>query len=645
MRFENDVSGDFNLKLQSQEKLMLADFLINQFSDAAFCLNVNAQFIYVNDATCRMTGYSREQLLCMKLGDIEETCTTKVWSQRWMQIQQRAFSLKTSYQTKLGVKISVLTTLNYVKYQDNEFACCYVQQQEVAYSQNSKSQPNQEQSLSAQYKNKEAELQTSLAVLRSTLESAPNGIMAVNYEGEMLYYNRRFVEMWQLPESLIMNRRCPRCKAFYESQVKDADTFRRLVWEVSSQSDFESYDVIELKDGRVFAHYSRPQKVDNKIIGRVWSVWDISQSKRTEEAIRLNEVRFRTLAETTESLIFLIQGNRICYVNPAAEKLTGYSKEEITFNFDVRQLIKNKKVRKLDSNADNTCQEYQEIQILTKSGIERHLACTVKEIKNALDFKSEESVELITGIEITDYKLAESELRQALEQAKQLSELRARFVSMVCHQFRTPLNVVSFSNSLLRQNGNKLSGEKKLTLIDRIQSSVEQISSLLDEILLLGKADAAKLEFKPAFIDLVGFCYDIIAKLEMTSSKHNINYVHAEEQILAYLDKKLLELILTNLLDNAIKYSPNGGEVNFQISHQENAYLFKIKDVGIGIPENELKLIFDPFYRGINVKKMPGTGLGLSIVKTLVDLHNGEILVDSKLGVGTTFTVILPSVQ
>ncbi|NJL10731.1 MAG: PAS domain-containing protein [Calothrix sp. SM1_7_51] len=164
MKFEYSISSDFNsrLILQSQEKFVLADFLINQTVNPAFCLDANAQFIYVNDATCRMLGYSREQLFCMKLCDVEETCTTIVWLQRWSQVEQeRPFSFKTCYQTNLGLKISVLMTLNYVNYEGTEFACCFVQPEVADFEGVKKdvkariyisSQQNSQQSLSVKYK-------------------------------------------------------------------------------------------------------------------------------------------------------------------------------------------------------------------------------------------------------------------------------------------------------------------------------------------------------------------------------------------------------------------------------------------------------------------------------------------------------------
>ena len=159
---------------------------------------------------------------------------------------------------------------------------------------------------------------------------------------------------------------------------------RCSIWDMPSQSDKESYDLVELKDGRILAHYSEPQRLDNKIIGRVWSIWDITESKRTEEALKVNEARFRTLAETTDASIFLVHNRNICYVNRAAETLTGYRKKELLSNFSINNLIKSKKLRQVNKQDGVAFCEYQEMQIVTKSGKERWLACTVEVLDEVL---------------------------------------------------------------------------------------------------------------------------------------------------------------------------------------------------------------------------------------------------------------------
>ncbi|MEH2118469.1 scytonemin biosynthesis sensor histidine kinase [Nostoc sp.] len=649
-------SGEYTLArsnnqwaLQPEVEMKFAHLLINQTVDAAFCLGANAQFLYVNDATCLMTEYSREELLSMRLHDIDVDFSLHNWSDI---ISQGSLTFKSRYRTKRGRIFLVEISISYVKDQAMEFGCAFAREKtdEIVELSVQKwtdelrdAKDNLQQEFS-QLKAKEVELETSLSLLRSTLESTAIGIVAVNFEGDILSLNQKFVEMWQIPESLILSKKCPQSKTFFENKLKDPQAFNRFIWEVSSQSDFESYDILELKDGRVFAHYSKPHLLEDKIIGRVWSIWDITKSKQTEEALRLNAARFQTLAETTDASTFLIQGTQLCYINPAVEKLTGYTKEELLTGFELRRLIKSKKRRQVRNQSEASNFEYQEINILTKNGTERWLACAVAMLDGVLDFGGN-PVELIAGIDITDYKYAELGLNQALEQAKQLSELRARFLSMVCHQFRTPLNIVSFSNSLLKEEVDKRTQKKIQPLLDHIQKATEQLGQMLDDILFFSKAESAKINFQPKPLELVQFCNDLIAQMQMSLSQNPIDFVSADKSLTACIDKKLLEPILKNLLDNAIKYSPSNMAIELKLYCKNKKLIFQVKDMGIGISVADQQRIFEPFYRGSNIDHIPGTGLGLSILKTLVDLHQGQVSVESQISVGTTFTVMFPLIK
>lgn len=638
---------------QREQELTYGLFLINQSVEAAFCLGANAEFLYVNNATCRMSEYSREELMSMTLLDLDVDFSLQDWSKQWRSLRRQGSLTYTSrYRTKGGRLFPVEINISYVEQLGKELICAFVKERgdriQLVTDQQKAKLLNLEENLEqevVEYQKTESQLATSLWVLRSTLDSTANGILAVNFEGEILCYNQKFMDMWQLPSSVGISKKCQRAKAFFESQVKDPELFRRAVWDMPSQLNTESYDLVELKDGRIFAHYSEPHRLGNKIIGRVWSIWDITESKRTEEALKLNEARFRTLADTTDASIFLIQNQNICYVNRAAEVLTGYTQKELLNNFSIDQLIKSKKLRQVRKQDEAAFCEYQEMQIVTKNGLERWLACTVEVLDGVLDF-GHTSVELLTAIDITDYKQAESELRQALEQAKRLSELRERFVSMLCHQFRTPLNVVAFSADLLRRHLHQWTEEKNRSYLDLIQTAVKQISELLDEILLFGQAEEAKLKCEPRLIDLNQFCRDIVVQLQLAGgNQRTINFVSQGICTSAYLDPKILQHVLTNLLSNAVKYSPSEGEVIFELYCQNENVIFQIKDVGIGIPAVDQQQIFEPFYRGSNVDDIPGTGLGLSIVKTLVELHGGQVTVASEVGAGTTFTVRLPSIK
>lgn len=635
------IESDSKLELQTEEE-SFAQVLINRAVEPAFCLAVNGQFIYVNDATCRMSEYSREELLSMTVDEIDIDFSPQVWSELWL-LKSESLTFESRYRTKTSQILKVEVTLSYVNHQGKKFICAFAREKndEVVFLQQyADKSKNCHEDL-------QNELKTSLSLLHSTLESTSIGILAVNLKGEIVCYNQKFMDMWQLPTTINISKKYNRskAKAFFEAQVKDLEVFRSCVWEMSCQSDRTGYDLVELKDGRIFAHYSQPQRSGEKIIGRVWSIWDVTESKRTEERLRLNEARFRTLAETTEAGIFLVQGKHLCYVNPAAEVLTGYTFNELLTDFNLDKLILSKNPRQVNKQEEAANGEYQEMQILTKNGTQRWLVCTTALLDGMFDFAGK-PVELITAIDITDYKQAEFERSRALEQTKRLSEQKERFVSMLCHQFRTPLNIVSFSADLLKRHIHKWTEEKKGSYFDLIQDGIKQISHLLDDILLFGKTEAAKLEYQPTEIELNQFCGDIVSQVQLANSnQQSINFVSEDNCTTAYFDSKMLQHILTNLLSNAIKYSPADNSVTLKLCCSDENIIFQIQDAGIGISVEDQQQIFEPFYRGGNIDNIPGTGLGLAIVKTIVDLHGGEIAVESQVGVGTTFTVRLPSVK
>jgi len=238
---------------------------------------------------------------------------------------------------------------------------------------------------------------------------------------------------------------------------------------------------------------------------------------------------------------------------------------------------------------------------------------------------------------------AEAEIRKALEKEKELNELKSRFISMVSHEFRTPMATILFSAGLLETYSAKWSEEKKQVHINRIQSAVQHMTNLLNDVLLIGKAEAGKLEFNPHPINLESFCQELLEDVKLTDkNQHQIIFTSEGVGESAKMDEKLLRHILSNLLSNAVKYSPANTTINFHLQCPDKAAIFKIQDAGIGIPPEDLTHLFEPFHRATNVGTIQGTGLGLAIVKRSVDLHGGEITVQSEVGVGTIFIVKLP---
>ncbi len=234
-----------------------------------------------------------------------------------------------------------------------------------------------------------------------------------------------------------------------------------------------------------------------------------------------------------------------------------------------------------------------------------------------------------------------------LLKAKEINQLKSEFVSMLSHDFRSPLTTIMLATGLLQNNDHQLSKEKKLNNFGLIRSAINDMARLLDEVLLICQADAGKLKCKHAPLALEGFCRKLVEEAQLSMRQKDLTLIfncHGELGDSLW-DESLLRHILVNLLTNAIKYSPVGSTVWFELIGQEKTVTFRIQDQGIGIPQEDQKQLFEPFYRANNVETIAGTGLGLTIVKKCVETHGGEISLESQEGVGTTFTVTLPLVK
>ncbi|MFN6463124.1 MAG: hybrid sensor histidine kinase/response regulator [Nostoc sp. DedVER02] len=234
-----------------------------------------------------------------------------------------------------------------------------------------------------------------------------------------------------------------------------------------------------------------------------------------------------------------------------------------------------------------------------------------------------------------------------LVKANELNQFKSEFVSMLSHDIRNPLNTILLAAGLLQNQDERLTKEKKQNHLQMIRSAIKNMAKLLDEVTFIGKADSGRMGYELICIDLEAFCRQMVEEVRLIANEKHLTLVFASCGKLeeALWDESLLRHILGNLLSNAIKYSLPGGIVRFELIGQEKAVIFRIQDWGIGIPKEGQKRLFQPFRRADNVGTIPGTGLGLAIVKKCVDAHEGEIVVNSQVGVGTTFTVTLPLLE
>lgn len=236
----------------------------------------------------------------------------------------------------------------------------------------------------------------------------------------------------------------------------------------------------------------------------------------------------------------------------------------------------------------------------------------------------------------------EEELRLALNQEKELNELKSRFVSMASHEFRTPLTSILSSASLLGRYVEDIENKNIDKHLNRIKSSVSNLTGILNDFLSLSKLEEGKVEVNLSQLDIEELCQEVIDATKSLIKKEGQEIIHQVhgESLPMMIDKHILRNILFNLISNAIKYSSDKVfcDVHFTASNME----IRVKDTGIGIPLDDQKHLFSRFFRAGNVTNIQGTGLGLNIVKRYIEILNGSIRFESTPEEGTTFFVKLP---
>jgi signal transduction histidine kinase len=235
------------------------------------------------------------------------------------------------------------------------------------------------------------------------------------------------------------------------------------------------------------------------------------------------------------------------------------------------------------------------------------------------------------------------EALRLLARERELRQLKSDFVSLVSHEFRTPLEIIMSSADNLQRYHDRLAPEKREQLLGTIHKSVRRMADMMEEALVLGRFDSGKMQFNPVPFDLHAFCHRVSDEIQSATGGRCPIEVHTDGvPQTAHGDENVLRHILSNLLSNAVKYSPPNQTVVLAVSREANEAVFRVVDRGCGIPMPDHERLFQAFHRGSNVRQIPGTGLGLVIVQRCVDLHSGKIGFETVEGEGTTFTVRLP---
>lgn len=423
----------------------------------------------------------------------------------------------------------------------------------------------------------------------------------------------------------------------------DVNMITRHLWQSIDELVTKPIEKVELQARIEILLRSRQLSVQLKTANEELQS-EIAERQRVETALAKSEANFRALVQNSSDVLNVLESDgTVLYASPSSQNVLGFAPEELegknAFDF-VHADDLNPAITPFKASLANPGEtQVSQYRFRHKDGSWRYLESK----SNFSPTDTSLNGIVVNSRDISQRKQAEENIISALKKERELNELKSRFVSMVSHEIRNPLNSILTAAQILERYGEKWSPEKKKDFFQRIKTSVKLLTELLDDILVIGKAEANKIEFKPVSLNLEKFISDLVEEIKLTTlSNHTIILATQGQYINTYLDEKLLRHIFNNLLLNAIKYSPEGSTIHFDLIYQNGEAIFQIKDEGIGIPPEDQNLLFEAFHRATNVKNIPGTGLGLAIVKKCVDLYSGAIAVKSEVGVGTTFTVTLP---
>jgi len=482
----------------------------------------------------------------------------------------------------------------------------------------------------------EEELKESLSLLEATLESTADGILVADGRGRIKDFNRTFVDIWGIPESVVEAKDDDKALSFVLSQLKDPDAFVTRVRELYHQPEEESLDRLEFKDGRVIERYSKPQVIGSRIVGRVWSFRDITERQRAEERLQAAMEEWMTTFDAIADPVSIQNADcEIIRVNKAFAQMVGKEPEELVG-------------RKCYEAVHGTEQPWptcphrctlREGKPHTQAFFEPNLGCHVEVATwPVLDKKGqiEGSVHIIKNID--DRKNTEAKQALLIRQLEEVNEELTHFAYVVSHDLKAPLRGIKLLTEWLCNDYSDQLGDDAKENLDLLQSRVDRMHNLIEGVLQYSRVGRIKEDVVEVDLnELLPCIIDAIAPPEHVTITVEGPLPNIE------CEQTRITQVFQNLLTNAVKYMDKPlGEVTVACADRGDAWTFRISDNGPGIEEKYFDRIFRIFQTLAPRDEFESTGVGLTLVKKIVELYGGRIWVESGLGQGSTFFFTLP---
>ena len=516
-----------------------------------------------------------------------------------------------------------------------------------------------------QIKNSEEALRQSEAYLRSLVNSATAYNLRVDVQGNINYCNERFRQQfaWIAPTLIGLSPLVMVHSIDHETVMRAVreslhitgkpvqleirmrtpdDSALWTLWEFSAvpglNSHFQEINCVGFDISRQKQAEAALQEANQQLEARV--------AERTAQLQHTTDRIAAIIDHSGDSIVLINIDHGIQQANHAFDTLLGLTEADY-LDRQLSAFFQTGTGGELDAILRAAADNHETLRIETQVN-PAHNQPRLVEISIAPVNRSTAAVQNLVCIirDITERKHAEESMRQTLAREKELGELKSRFVSMASHEFRTPLASILATTETLMLYRDRLDADKINERLKRIRTQVAHMTGIVDDVLQLSRIQTGRVKFVPQPGDLCHLCVNIITEFASQPEYHGrLVYACTEPSIRTQFDERLLRQAISNLVHNALKYSPNGRPVRLRLDRIVDYVTLCVTDEGIGIPEEDQARLFDPFHRAGNVGSISGTGLGLSIAKEAIELHNGSIALESEINVGTTFTVTLPIIK
>jgi PAS domain S-box-containing protein len=682
-------TAEYAVPLGGPGHLLLATF--EQAAIGIAHLTLSEEWISVNQRYCEITGFTREEILKLKLEELthpEDVPASREFISRIRSGELPEYKMEKRYVRKNGVVIWVHLTVSIVRSTTGDPLYLVAFIEDITPRRQAQHEANR-----------------TFSLLRATLESTADGILVVDLKGKILSFNQKMSDLWGIAPEVFASGDDEVAINAALAQLVHPEDFMAKVLYLNSHPEVASYDVLELKDGRIFERYSQPQRIDDAAVGRVWSFRDVTARRRADEQSRALEREQAARAEAEKSqerTALLAEASRVlsasfdyhttlaALVRLTVPALADYCALDILEGEDSFERIGEAHVDPMKSMLLREVATFPRNALTARHPLIRVMATgqpvleaditpafirasfaepSQRRTVEALGPRSLICVPLVdTGkplgaltlvtsgsgrrYDAADLSLAADVARRAaivveharlFHQAEQATRARDDILAVVAHDLRNPLNTVSMAIGLMLET----------TPVERIQErrqqeivrrAADRMNRMIQDLLDVKRMESGHLtiDVKPEAVDaLVNDTLEMLRPIA-TGSSIIMEARIADDLPQVLADSARMQQVLSNLVGNAVKFTSRQGRIIVSAERFEGEVRFAVIDTGAGIPPEQVPHIFGRFWQAKSSDRR-GIGLGLAIAKGIVEAHGGRIWVESQVGLGSTFYFTLPN--